>query len=416
MKRFFKVLGIVVGVIVLLVGAAALYISIDGIPTYEPRHPVVKIDYTPQRVERGRKLGNVLCAECHTNRETGKLTGTHLAEAPKAFGTIYSKNLTHDPAHGIGTWTDGELVYFLRTGITRDGHFNPIMQGFPRLSDDDLYSIISWLRSDDPRLAADPTPNRPTEWGFLAKALAHFKFLPKEMPTRPIPTPDVHDRVAYGRYIATGVVDCFTCHSADFKTMNTDVPEKSERFFGGGNEMFDVTGHVIRTANITPDNETGIGKWTEQQFIRALRDGFRPDNTPLRSPMGRYNDLTDEELGAVYAYLRTVPAIAYKVERDDRFVAMKASTTAASGKDIYHKYACYACHGEDGKGNCDLRDAQKKYPTDPELIAWIKDPSAIKPDTKMPTWQGVIAENEYAPLAKYVRELGAKKAVDVAAR
>lgn len=417
MKKLLKVLGIVLGTLVLLVGAAALFIHLRGIPSYEPGNVAVTIDYTPQRVERGRKLANVLCAECHTDQKTGRLTGMHMAELPPEFGTVYSRNITHDRAHGIGAWTDGELVYFLRTSITRDGRYNPIMGGFPRMSDEDLHSIIAWLRSDDPRLVATPVPNRESEWSLLAKALSHFVFLPKEMPAGPIATPDIDDKVAYGRYLATGVADCFTCHSADFKTMDTDVPENSERFFGGGNMMTDASGAVIHTSNITPDKATGIGGWTEAQFVRALRDGFRPDNTPLRYPMGRYNSLSDQELAAIYAYLRTVPAIAYEVPRDERYTAMRASaTTTASGKEIYEKYACYACHGNDGKGNCDLRDAHTKYPSDSLLILWIRNPSALKADTKMPTWEGVIAENEFAPLAKYVRELGTKREANVASR
>ncbi|HVK38095.1 MAG TPA: c-type cytochrome [Candidatus Kapabacteria bacterium] len=416
MKKFFKILGIVIGSIVVLVGIAALFIQLRGIPSYEPKKLAVTIDYTPERVERGRRLGNTLCADCHTELSSGKLIGKHMSDMPKEFGTVYSKNITHDPTHGIGAWTDGELVFFLRTGIARAGNFNPVMGGFPRMSDEDMYSIIAWLRSDDARLAATPVASKESEWSFLAKALAHFAFLPKEMPDKPIPTPDINDRVAYGRYIATGVADCFTCHSADFKTMDTDVPERSERFFGGGNAMPDLTGTVIHTSNITPDKETGIGAWTEQQFIRAVRDGFRPDNTPLRYPMSRYTDLTEQEIGAVYAYLRTVPAIAYRVERDERYSAMKATASDLNGHDIYRKYACYACHGDDGKGNCDLRDAHTKYPSDEALIAWIRNPSAIQPGTKMPTWEGVIAENEYAPLARYVRELGMKKRATVASR
>lgn len=414
MKKFFKILGIVIGSIVVLVGLAALFIQLRGIPSYEARKLAVTIDSSPERVERGRRLGNTLCADCHTESVSGQLVGKHMADMPKEFGTIYSKNITSDKTHGIGTWTDGELVYFLRTGIAREGNYNPVMGGFPRMSDEDLYSIIAWLRSDDPRLAAESVPNKESEWSFLAKFLAHVAFLPKDMPEKPIPTPDINDRVAYGRYIANGVADCFTCHSADFKTMDTDVPERSERFFGGGNAMSDITGTVIHTSNITPDKATGIGAWTETDFIRAVRDGFRPDNTPLRYPMNRYIDLSDQEIGAVYAYLRTVPAIAFRVERDERYSAMHATTV--NGRDIYRKYACYACHGDDGKGNCDLRDAHTKYKSDEDLITWIRDPSTIQPGTKMPTWQGVIAEHEYAPLAKYVRELGLKKNATVASR
>lgn len=414
MKKFLKILGIVLGSIVLLIGAAALFIHFRGIPEYDP--PVVDVHdiSTPQRVERGAKLATVLCAECHLDPKTGKLTGMHLAEMPPEFGTIYSRNITQDKTHGIGGWTEGEIVGLIRTGITREGRFIPVMGGYSRMSDDDVFAIVAWLRSSDPRVAATPVPDRESDWTFLAKALSHFVFLPKDLPKGPITTPDISDKVAYGKYLATGVVGCYSCHSADFKTMDTDTPEKSERFFGGGNEMTDLDGRPIRTANITPDKATGIGKWTEAEFVRALRDGFRPDNTPIRYPMGRFNSFSDQELATIYAYMRTVPTIAYSVPRDDRFTAMRVSAT--SGKDIYHKYACYACHGENGKGNCDLRDAHKKYPNDSMLTMWIRNPSAIQPDTKMPTWEGVIAENEYAPLAKYVRDLGLAKETTVATR
>lgn len=414
MKKFFKILGIVLGSIVALIGAAALFIHFRGIPSYDPPRVNVSNLSTPERVARGEKLASMLCAECHLDPKTERLTGMHLAEIPPEFGTIYSRNITQDKTHGIGEWTEGEIVGLLRTGITRDGRFIPVMGGYPRMSDEDVYSIVAFLRSSDPRVAATPVPDRDSDWSFLAKFLGHVAFLPKELPKGPVVAPPVADKVAHGKYLVTGVVDCFTCHSADFKTMDTDVPENSERYLGGGNMMIGVDGQPIFTSNITPDVKTGIGSWSEAQFIRAVRDGFRPDNTPIRYPMNRYNRFTDEELSAIYAYLRTVPAITYAVPRDDRFKAMRAAAT--SGKDIYHKYACYSCHGVDGKGNCDLRDAHTKYASDDELIAWIRDPSTLKPDTKMPTWHGVIGEHEYAPLAKYVRELGMAKKVEVAGR
>ncbi|MBC8143954.1 MAG: c-type cytochrome [bacterium] len=418
MKKFLKVLGIVLGSIVLLIGAAALFIHLRGIPEYDPPMLKVNVISTPERVERGAKLASILCAECHMDSRTGKLTGIHLAEAPPEFGTIYSRNITQDKTHGIGDWSDAAIVGLLRTGITREGRFIPMMGGYSMMSDEDVHSIFAWLRSSDPRVAASAVPDRQSDWSFLAKVLGHFVFLPKDLPNGPITTPDINDKVAHGKYLATAVVGCYTCHSADFKTMNTDEPEKSERFFGGGNEMRDLDGRVIRTSNITPDVATGIGSWTEAQFIRAMRDGFRPDNTPIRYPMGRFNHFSDQELSTIYAYMKTVPAIAFNVPRDDRFASMRASASHASkdGKAIFTKYACYACHGEDGKGNCDLRDAHKKYGSDSMLVAWIRNPSSIQADTKMPTWEGVIAEDEYAPLAKYVRDLGMRKETIVATK
>jgi mono/diheme cytochrome c family protein len=83
-----------------------------------------------------------------------------------------------------------------------------------------------------------------------------------------------------------------------------------------------------------------------------------------------------------------------------------ATIETTNGQQIYHKYVCHSCHGEDGQGNCDLRQAHKKYPTNDTLIQWIRDPSRFVPNSKMPTWEGVIEEAEYEPLAKYIRLLG----------
>jgi cytochrome c2 len=78
---------------------------------------------------------------------------------------------------------------------------------------------------------------------------------------------------------------------------------------------------------------------------------------------------------------------------------------ADAGKKLYYRYACYSCHAEDGVGVCDLTHARERYPTDEGLTAFITDASQKVPGTKMPTWKGVIADTDYAPLVKYVRSL-----------
>ena len=92
-------------------------------------------------------------------------------------------------------------------------------------------------------------------------------------------------------------------------------PEKSEGFFGGGNSMTAPDGSKITSLNITPDEETGIGKWSEEQFINALRNGIVPKGPSLRQPMMPFVYLTDEELKAIYAYLKTIPKLKNYVER-----------------------------------------------------------------------------------------------------
>jgi mono/diheme cytochrome c family protein len=413
-KKILKGILVVLAVFVVLAASAALYIHLTGIPSYPVEKVDLKIEITPERVAHGRKIANMLCAACHLDQATGRLTGRLMPDVPPQFGVAYSRNITRHPERGIGSWTDGEIAYLLRTGITRDGRYTPPwMVKLPRASDEEIAAIIAFLRSDDPLLQASDVPNKASEPTFLTKLLTRVAFLPFPYPKAPIAAPPTTDRVAYGRHLAVNLVGCFACHSADFATNDELHPEKSKGFFGGGNTMLDYNGKPIRTANITPDHETGIGSWSEDQFVRAVKGGFRPDNTPLLYPMEAYVDLTDDEARAIYAYLKTVAPIKNKVERPER------TTLAASepdGKKIYYKYSCQSCHGDTGSGLCDMRPNIKNHATDEALIAFIRNPAATQPGSKMPSWEGVIDPAEYGPLVQYVRTLSSDATAATVAR
>jgi mono/diheme cytochrome c family protein len=403
MKKVVKVVGSILGILALVAAGAAAYIQVRGLPRYTKPTLVLEVKATPERVERGARLAKMLCVGCHYDPATRVLSGRRMADVPPEFGVIYSANITRDPAHGIASWSDGEIAYLLRTGIRRDGRYTPpYMVKLPHASDEDILSIIAFLRSDDPLVAPNPAPTRVPEVSFLTKVLSRVAFKPFPYPTQPIVAPDLSDRVAYGRYLADGLLDCYSCHSADFKTNDYYDPSRSPGFYGGGNALLDANGRTVYSANITPDRETGIGSWTEEQFLRALRRGFRPGGTPIVYPMQIFVDMTDDEARAVYAYLRTVPPIHNTPPASPR-VAVAAD--AQLGKKIYYKYSCNSCHGDKGLGIYDLRHALLKYPTDADLEAYIRDPSARVPGIKMPTWEGVIQDDEYAPLIQYVKEL-----------
>jgi cytochrome c2 len=405
MRKFLKILGIALLVVVGAAAAFAAYVAVTGIPKYEPGRLQMRIEVTQERVERGRKYAQILCASCHEDPTTHQLTGKHMMDAPREFGEIYSKNITKDPVKGIGNWTDGELIYLMRTGIDRTGQYlPPWMVKLPHLSDEDMESIIAFLRSDDPLVAPaavdPPGKTRPT---FLSKFLTHTVFRPLPYPKERIETPATTDKVAYGRYLSSSL-GCFDCHSADFKTVNDLEPEKSKGFMGGGNPLLDQTGAVVRSANITFDEETGIGKWSEADFVRALRSGVRPDRKVLLYPMLPIPELTEGDSAALYAYLKTVPQIRHAVARAE----YRTAADASEGKKLYYRYGCPSCHGDAGVGIADLRQATKHYPTDAAIEAWIKNPSSFKAGTRMPTWDGVIQQSEFPALIEYVKELGGK--------
>ncbi|MCM4162391.1 MULTISPECIES: c-type cytochrome [unclassified Arenibacter] len=315
MKKLLKILGVSIGVILLLVGIGILFISANDIPSYEVQKIDFKVNSSPEAIARGEKLTVMLCAGCHLSQQTNKLTGHKMMDAPPEFGEIYSQNITQDNTYGIGDWTDGELVYLLRTGIKRDGQYSPpYMAKLPHMADEDINAIISFLRSDHPMVKADPTPDTPSEPSLLTKLLCRVAFKPLPMPTETISIPKEDQTVELGKYLAQNL-DCFSCHSADFKTNDFLNPELSVGYFAGGNKPLDLQGRVMLTSNLTPDKETGIGNWTKDEFVNTLKYGQIKGEKALSYPMLPYPLLTDAEAGAIFEYLQTIPPIKNKVER-----------------------------------------------------------------------------------------------------
>jgi mono/diheme cytochrome c family protein len=315
MKKALRYLLIILGIVVVLVAGAAGFVALRGIPSFKADRVDLKVEVTPERIDRGQKLATLLCKSCHLDPNTNKLTGKKLDDVPM-FGEIYSRNITQHPDYGIGKWTDGEIAYLLRTGIKPDGTYLPLMVQLKHMSDEDIYSVIAYLRSDHVWVTPDNTRQSDTKYSFLAKALANVGFLlkPGVYPKQAIPDPDTSNKVSWGKYL-TLQLDCYTCHSADIFKLNLEHPEKTPGFFGGGTTLKTPDGEDIVSRNITMDEETGIGKWTEDEFIKAIKYGQTPGGPALRAPMPPFSALTDNEAKAIHAYLKTVPKIKNKIER-----------------------------------------------------------------------------------------------------
>ena len=390
-----------VGGLVGLVGLFCAFVAIRGCPTYERPKANITVASTPEKVERGKRLATAMCVGCHLDGNTKKLTGRVIFDAPPVFGVIVSRNITQDKTHGIGGWTDAEIAGTIRTGIVGDGSFSPIMGGKHALADEDLESIIAWLRSDDPRLAAtaiDP-PGR-TKPSFLVKFLTTVAIKPPKVPTAPIHRPT--EEVALGKYLVTGAYGCYGCHSEDFASQNHEVPEKTPGYFGGGNKLISLEGGNIFSANLTPDDATGIGTITKEQFRGALLQGVGFNKKALRSPMGQFRGMTEAEADAIYAYLRTVPKISRAVDRIYKIVP-----AGDPGKAAYLTLGCMSCHGPDGVGYFSLKDVNKNFKTDEELKAYIQNPAKVRPLASMPSFETVAEPQQLDAVMKYVRSFGA---------
>lgn len=313
MKKILKVLAYIFGGLIALLLVVAAYIQFSPMPTYDIKAPNLNITPDSALLAEGRRIVLTTCISCHRGADN-TLSG-HLWADHELFGKLWSANLTQHPTAGIGQYTDGELAHTLRTGIKRDGHFAGPFMVFPVMADADVAAVIAFLRSNAPEVQPSERRQPPAELSFLGKMFYKILVKPVPYPQQAIVAPPPSDKIAWGRYLATGKWECYRCHSASFETNNDVEPEKSAGFLGGGNLLEDAEHNKAVSANITPDPETGIGKWTEAQFTQAVRYGKRPDGTALNPMMPPMTVLTDAEVSALWAYLQTVPPLKNAVAR-----------------------------------------------------------------------------------------------------
>ncbi len=146
MKKSLKVLGYGIGSIAALILISLMVIHFKGLPDYAytpgPEIENLKVARDSAHIARGAVIGAMHCVACHAGPD-GKMIGKPLADLPPVFGELHSLNITQDSIHGIGAWTDGELYYFLRTGIHKDGRWSPpFMPKYALMADEDVESVI----------------------------------------------------------------------------------------------------------------------------------------------------------------------------------------------------------------------------------------------------------------------------------
>ena len=114
------------------------------------------------------------------------------------------------------------------------------------------------------------------------------------------------DKVARGRYL-TGIIGCNDCHTPGAFYGAPDTT----RVLAGSEVGWQGPWGVSFARNLSSDTETGLGSWTEAQIVTAIREGRRPDGSPLLPPMPwpTFAQMTDEDAHAIAAYIKTLPAV-----------------------------------------------------------------------------------------------------------
>ena len=253
----------------------------------------------------GARIVKTICIRCHYNPNTSTLSGFNHPN-PERIGLLWSSNITRDSIFGIGSWNKRDLVYFLRFGVTPEGKYVFDMPKYLHLSDNDMSSLVTFLKSKDPVLK--PTPFEPPKprYSLPMKLLMAFWLRPPAWQPAPVMEPNKANPVEWGRYLSVAKFACFDCHSGNTMTNDYLHPENSWRFFKGGSPHVNKLGQMVPSANLTPHGGSAVETWSEKDFARCLRTGIRPDGTVLQNPMFPFSQLTEDEAGAIFRFLQTL--------------------------------------------------------------------------------------------------------------
>lgn len=403
LSRILLSLAALLGVAALGLAGALGWASYQITRTWDLPVPEVAAATAPAAVARGAALFRSECAGCHAGG-TGRAAGRFMDDLPPFLGSFHSANLTRHPTAGVGGFSDGQLARVIRNGVLPDGQRVMVMPAYPGLSDGDLSAILGFLRSDDPLFAPEPAPQARPAPSVVGRLILAFVVGAAPRPSAPVVAAPLRGPTAeYGEYLADQVLHCHGCHTAGFAADKL----QGHGAYAGGFELVGGQGRKILTPNITPDPETGVGRWSREQLVRALRDGIRADGSAIAPPMPRFRELGDDELTAIATYLRSRPAVRNAVPRP----AAEAAPTDGQGAALFASRGCTACHGPGAPYQDKLRAAAGHSLE--EVVDRILHAEKYASGSQMPTFAGVLSLAEARALAEHVKgEAGARASAE----
>jgi mono/diheme cytochrome c family protein len=300
-------------------------------------------------VERGEYLTKAAdCTACHTKPGGQDYAGGLGFSLP--FGTLYSTNITPDKETGIGNYSDQDFLNAVRQGIRRDGaRLYPAMPSvsYSYMTDADGLAIKAYLFSQPS--VHSPAPVNTLGFPYNQRWAMAFWSVLFNADQRFEPDTSKSPEWNRGAYLAEALAHCGECHTP----RNLAFALNNRRKFSGA-----VTAGW-RAYNITADKKTGIGAWSDDDLFSYLSTGHALDHGAASGPMGEavdrsFSQMAPDDIRAVIAYLRSVPAIA-----SPDIPAILASPAPAShdhgggagdvrGKAVFEG-ACVSCHGWSGQ-------------------------------------------------------------------
>lgn len=295
MKKLLKWIGIGLGALVGTIALALAVLCTVSLVKFNRQYTIAATTLTIPSdaatiAEGQRQFHTRGCIDCHGEDGAGKM----VVDDP-LLGTVMAANLTAGNG-GIGaTYQASDWERAIRHGVKPNGKplfIMPSHEYYPT-NDSDLAALIAYVQSLPP-VDHTPTPVAVGPLGHVLHATGMFPVVPAEVIDHTAPRPQAVAKgktKAYGEYLAN---TCKGCHGAGLT----------------GGAIPGVPTEPPYPANLTPDLTTGLGQWQEADFVTALRTGVRPDGTALAAsmPWPAFKNMTDEELGALWLYLQSVPA------------------------------------------------------------------------------------------------------------
>jgi len=256
--------------------------------------------------KRGAYLAKVGgCSGCHTDTKKDAVPYAGGRELKTPFGTFYGPNITPHAEAGIGRWGEADFLRALRSGVRPDGaHYFPAFPypSFTQIADADARDLWAYMRSlpPDGRASRPHDLNFPFSLRFLVGFWKWLYFSPGPFVADAVRTPALNR----GAYLVGALGHCGECH-----TPRTVLGgPKRDRLLAGAAKG--PAGKSV--ANLTPAK---LKKWDDNELREFLLGGITPDGDVTAETMGEVvrnttSQLTPEDLAALIAYLRSLPALA----------------------------------------------------------------------------------------------------------
>lgn len=286
------------------------------------------------------------CATCHTADPAKPLAGG-MPFYIKNQGVVYSSNITPDSKTGIERYTEDEFVSALQTGVGHKGkHLYPIMPypAYTLMSRDDIVAIKAYL--DQQPAIVNTVPEKNMAFPYNIRGFIRFWNWKNNPNSRFVSDPQQSEQWNRGKFLVEGPGHCFSCHSLqDWSNGRSSKTEYSGAYVGGW-----------LAYNISSDDATGIGAWSDTDLNSYLSKGYAEGHGAAVGPMARVinqglSHLNNKDIQSIVVYLRSLPPKekgedASRVSVDE---LQNIEPSRSHGSALFAS-ACSGCHLQNGLG------------------------------------------------------------------